>query len=89
MDQTFHGLRNRFIEWLETLESINLGNPVVMMVVVVVVVMVVMVMVSGSTTKYGLSKGKVYPCWVCSLRVKVDSVLCLIIGKWIHGKCVG
>ena len=39
------------------------------------------VMVSGGITKDGMSKCVVDPCWVCSLRVKVDSVLCLQHGK--------
>ena len=43
------------------------------------------VKVSGGITKDGLSKGKVDPCGVCSLRVKVNSVLCLLCDKWIHG----
>ena len=36
-----------------------------------------------------MSKSKVDPCWVCSLRVKANSVLCLKCGKWIHGRCAG
>ena len=36
------------------------------------------VMVSSGITKDGISKSKVDPCGVCSLRVKTDSVLCLV-----------
>ena len=46
-------------------------------------------MVSGSITKDGLSKSKVYPCGVCSLKVKANSVLCVQCEKFIHGKCHG
>ena len=35
-------------------------------------------------TKHCLSKSKVDPCGVCSLRVKADSELC---GRRIHCKC--
>ena len=44
-------------------------------------------MVSGGITKDILSKGKVDPCWVCQLRVKASSVLCVQCGSWIHGRC--
>ena len=27
--------------------------------------------------------------WVCSLRVKANSALCVQCGKWIHGGCAG
>ena len=37
----------------------------------------------------GLSKSKVDPCGVCSLRVKAISVLCVQCGKWIQGRCAG
>ena len=47
------------------------------------------VMVSGGITKDGMSKGKVDPCGVCSLRVKANSVLCLQFGKLTHGRCAG
>ena len=46
-------------------------------------------MVGGSITKDGLSKSKVDPCGVCSLRVKAISVLCVDCGKWIHSRCAG
>ena len=38
-------------------------------------------------TKDGISKNKIDPCEVCSLRVKANSVLCLQCDKWIHGRC--
>ena len=41
---------------------------------------------SSSITHDGLSKSKVDPCGVCSLRAKANSVLCVQSGKWIHGK---
>ena len=44
-------------------------------------------MVSDGITKDGMSKSKVNPCGVCSLRVKANSALCLQCGKWIHGRC--
>ena len=78
MTVTIEGFRNKFLQWKEVFESkglkVNLGNP--------------MVIVSSSITKDDLSKSKVDPCGVCSLRVKVNSVLCLQCGKWIHGRCV-
>ena len=46
-------------------------------------------MVSGDLTRNGLSKNKVYPFGVCSLRVKANSVLCVQCGKWMHGRCAG
>ena len=39
------------------------------------------VMVCGGITKDGMSKCKCDPCWVYSLRVKANSVLCLQCGK--------
>ena len=33
-----------------------------------------------------MSKSKVDPYGVCSLRVKTNSVLCVQCGKWIHGR---
>ena len=43
----------------------------------------------GGVTKDGMSKCKVDPCWVGSLRAKVNSVLFALFvflqcGKWIH-----
>ena len=40
-----------------------------------------MVMISGVITKDGMSKCKVDPCGVFSLRVKANSVLCLPCGR--------
>ena len=45
------------------------------------------VMVSSGVTKDGMSKSKVDPCGVCSLRVKANSIMCLQCGKWIHSRC--
>ena len=36
-----------------------------------------------------MSKSKVNPSWVGSLRVKANSVLCLQCGTWISGRCAG
>ena len=47
------------------------------------------VLVSSSITKDGLCKSKVDPCGLCNLRLKANSVLCVLCGKWIHGKCAG
>ena len=44
-------------------------------------------MVCGSITKDGMSKINVDPCYVCSLRAKANSVLCLQCGKWIQDRC--
>ena len=47
------------------------------------------IMVSGSITKDDMYKCKLEPCWVCSLRVEANLVLCLQCGKLIHGRCAG
>ena len=47
------------------------------------------VMVSGGITEDGMSKSKVDQCWVCSMRVKANSVLYLQCGKLIHSRCAG
>ena len=74
MSETIMGLRNKVLEWKEAIESkgliVNLGRT--------------KVVVYSGMTKDGMSKGKVDPCVVCSLRVKANSVLCLQCGKWIH-----
>ena len=79
MSEAMDGLRNKFLKWKQAFESkglkVTLGKP--------------KVMVSGGITKDGICKREVVPCVVCSLRVKVDSVLCLHCGKWIHSRCVG
>ena len=36
-----------------------------------------LVVVSGGITMDGMSKSKVDPCGVCSLRVKANSVVCM------------
>ena len=72
MSETIEGPRNKFLKWKEAFEckglKVNPGKT--------------KVMVCGSTTKDGMSKSKVDPCGVCSLRVKANSVLCLQCGKW-------
>ena len=45
-------------------------------------------MVSNDITN-GLLKSKLSPCEICSLRVKIKSVLCVQCGKWIDGRCTG
>ena len=44
------------------------------------------VLVVSGFTQNGLSKSKVDPCGVCSLRVKANSVLCVQCGRWTHGR---
>ena len=44
--------------------------------------------VSGGIKKDGMSKSKVVPSWVCSFRVKANSVLCALCGKLFHSICV-
>ena len=77
MSKKIEGLRNKFIKWKEAFESnglkVNLEKT--------------KVMVSGSFTKDGMSKNKVEPCGVCSLRAKTNSVFCVQHGTWIHGRC--
>ena len=77
MSETIKILRNKFLEWKEAFETkvltVNLGKS--------------KVMVSSGITQDGLSIGKVDPCGVCSLGVKVNSVLCVHCGRWIHGRC--
>ena len=36
-----------------------------------------------------MSKSKVDPCGVCSLRAKANSVLCLQCGELVHSRCDG
>ena len=71
MSEIIEGLRNKFLKWKEDFESkglkVYLGKT--------------KVLVSGSITKDGLSKSKVDPCGVCSLRVMDNSVLYLQCGK--------
>ena len=67
----------KFLRWKEDFESkglkVNLGKTKVLF--------------SSGITKVGLSKSKVDPCWVCSLRVKANTVLCIKCGKWINNRC--
>ena len=39
------------------------------------------VMISGGITEDGMSKSKLHPCVVCSMRVEANSVLCVECGK--------
>ena len=75
MTEIIWGLGNTFIKWKLAFESkglkVNLGKT--------------KVMISGSITKDGMSKSKIDPCGVCSLRVKANSA-CV---KWIHDRCAG
>ena len=43
--------------------------------------------ISSGIARDGLSKNKVDPLGVCSLRVKAYSVFCVQCGMWIHGGC--
>ena len=75
--ETVMELRNKFLKWKEAFEitclNVNPGKT--------------KLMVSGSITKDGMSKSKVDPCGICSLRVIANSVLCLLCGRCIHGRC--
>ena len=75
MSETVEGLRNKFLKWKEAFQSKGLKFN--------------LGKASGGITKDGLSKSKVDPCGVCSLRVKANSVLCLLCGKWIQCRCDG
>ena len=68
MSETIEGLRNKFLEWKEALESKALK----------VNVEKTKVMVCGGITKDGMSKSKVDPCGVFSLGVKANTVLCVV-----------
>ena len=46
-------------------------------------------MVSDDITMDGLSRSKVDPFGVCNLKVNANSVLCVLCGKWINGRCTG
>ena len=79
MNETNDGLRNKLFKLKKAFESkglnVNLGKT--------------KVMVSGRVTKDGASESKVGPSEICSLRAKVNSVLCVQYGKWIHGRSAG
>ena len=68
MSVTIDGLMDKFKKWKEAFErkgsKVNLWKP--------------KVMVCCCITKDGMSKSKVDPCGVCSLRVKANSVLCVV-----------
>ena len=36
-----------------------------------------------------LSKSKAYPCWVCSMKLMANSVLCALCSKWMLCRCSG
>ena len=61
--------KSEFLEWKETFESrglkVNHGKT--------------KMVVSGSITKDDISKSKVDPCGVCSLRAKLNTVLCVYV----------
>ena len=79
MSETIMGLTDRFLKWKEALErkglKVNLRKT--------------KVMVSSSITQDSLSKSKVDPCGVCSLRVKSNSVLYAQCGRRTHGRSAG
>ena len=74
MSETIEGLRNKFLQLKWVFESKGMKG----------ILGKTKVMVRSGITKDLMSKGTVEPCWVCSLRVKVNSVLCVLCGKWIH-----
>ena len=71
MSETIAGHKNMFLKWMDTFESkdlkVDIGKT--------------KVIVSGSITMDGLSKSEVDPCGVYSLRVVVNSVLCVQCGR--------
>ena len=74
MNETIVGLRDKFSKWKKAIASkglkVNLGKSKAM------------VNVSSGITQDGLSKSKVDPCGVCSLRVRANSALCAQCGRW-------
>ena len=64
MSETIKGLKNKFLKWKEVFESkglkVNNGKTEIM--------------VSNNITKDGLSKSKIDPCAVCSLKVKANTL---------------
>ena len=79
MSETIKGLRNKPMKWKEAFDSkclkVNLAKT--------------KVVVSGGITQDGMSKSKVDPCGLSSLRVMANSVLWAQCGRWIHGRCAG
>ena len=65
MSETIEGLGNKFLKWMEALESKSLN----------VNLEKTKVVVSGGITKDGMSKSEVDPCRVYSRRAKANSVL--------------
>ena len=67
-------LCNEFTKWQETLQSkalkVNFAKT--------------KMTVSTGITQDGMSKGKVDPCVVSSMRVKTNSVLCVQCGRWVY-----
>ena len=78
MSETIERLRDKFLKWKEDFESkglkASLGKTKVMVG-------------SRNKKKDGMSKSKVDPYGVCSLRAKANSVLCVQCGKRIHSRC--
>ena len=70
MSETIKGFMNKLLKWKEAFESkglkVNLGKTKASQI---------------SITKDGMSKSKVDPCGVCSLRAKVNSALYVQCGK--------
>ena len=79
MSETIKGLRNKFLEWKEAFESkglkLNLEKT--------------KVMVSSGITQHGLSKSKVDPCRVSSLRAmdNSDCVYSVVSGSTYMSWC--
>ena len=74
MSETIDGCMNKFLKLEEAFESKGFK----------VIVGKTKVMVCSSITKDSMSKSKVDPCGVCSLRIKANLVLCVQCGMWIH-----
>ena len=77
MSETNEGLRDKFFKWKKAFDSKDMK----------VNRRKTKVMVRGGITKDGMSKNKVDPCGVSSLRDKANSVLRVHCGRWIHGRC--
>ena len=73
--QTIDGFRDRFLKWMDAFASKGLKDTIGK----------TKVMVSGDITNDGMSKSKVDPNVVCSLREKASFVWCVQCGIWIHG----
>ena len=79
MSEKIEGLRNKFFKWKASFDCKGLKVSLVKTKVVV----------NGTITKDGMSKSKVDPCWVCSLRAKANSFFLVHCGRWIQNKCAG